>query len=96
MKRMIKDKNEVVTYYWYDAGIIRNTPDQKIIENAFKNHDFETFMKMRTKYPATNEFTFFPDVATVYDLKKDEYLGELDITTPENFKKIDEVHFEWG
>lgn len=107
MKRYIRSNTApevTVLYYWYDRGEIRNTPDEEIIFNAIRNHDFETFMKMRKKYPpdtsskkfngTPDTFTYFPDTAAVYE--GDDLVGYIDITKRENFNKIDDTDFEWG
>ena len=89
---------QVVIYYWYDRGEIRGTEDEKIIEKAIESGDYETFMKMREKYPpdADGMFTYFPDEACVYDLIKEDFVDWIDITDPDNFKLIDENDYEWG
>lgn len=90
--------NQVVIYCWYDRGEIRGTKDEKIIEKAIESHDFETFMKMREKYPpdADGMFTYFPDKAGVYDLIKEDFVDWIDITDSKNFKLIEENDYEWG
>ena len=95
---MQKTEYQVVTYYWYDRGEIRGTEDEKIIENAIESHDFETFVKMREKYPPDTDegFEYFPDEAAVYDIMKEDFIDWIDITNPENFNLIDENEYEWG
>ena len=95
-----------IIYYWYDRGEIRDTSDEKIIMDAIRNHDFDTFLKMREKYPPdpvsknfgedepSHTFVYFPDTASVYE--NDEYIGEIDILNRSNFNRIDDTDFEWG
>ena len=84
-----------IIYYWWDHLILRNTGEADIVEKAIKEHDFDTFMRIKKEYDR-NEcgWCFFPDFAIVYD--GSNRTGEIDITIPENFSKITYSEYECG
>lgn len=96
MKKQIHHTS--ILYYWYDNGVLRKNGDAEKVEQAIRSHDFETFMKFRDKYPndPKNDIIFFSDKAVVYDNDTEEIIKYIDITTPENFNKIDDTDYEWG
>ena len=96
MKKLVHRTD--VIYYWYDRGELRKNGDAEIAMNAILNHDFDTFMKLREKYPPDpdGEFIYFPDHASVYDSETEEIIDQIDVTIPENFNKIDDTDYEWG
>ena len=89
-------KEQQIIYYWYDHLILRKTGEDKIVEKAIKEHDFDTFVEFRMKYPNEPDCVFFPDTAYVYDLELNDFVGVVDITTPENFACIDDQDYECG
>lgn len=80
----------MVFYVWYDHGLLRNTGEADTVEKAIKAHDFETFCKIRDKYPDGKDYCFFPTYAW------DDDNNEVDITTPEGFATITHSEYECG
>ena len=85
-----------VIYYWYDHLLLRETGEAEIVTKAIEQHDFYTFKKIFDKYPATKNCVYFPTTAMVFDDDKDDFVDEIDITTPDGFAKIDASEYECG
>ena len=50
MKNILNPDCSVI-YYWYDHLVLRDNGDAKIITEAISKGDFETFCKIKNKYP---------------------------------------------
>lgn len=80
----------MVYYFWYDHMVLRNTGEAEIVKEAIKAHDFDTFCKIKEKYPDTEDICYFPPYAF------DDNGEKVDITTPEGFCKIEGSEYECG
>lgn len=86
-----------IIYYWYDHLILRETGEADVVQRAIEQHDYETFCEICQKYMRTkNGEIFFPRTAMIWDDKKQDFVGEIDITTPEGFNQIDSSDYECG
>ena len=79
----------MVFYKWYDHGLLRETGEADIVTQAIEEHDFETFRKIRDKYPETEDYCFFPKYA--WDGSR-----KVNITKPEWFARITHSEYECG
>ena len=96
MKMNTKKRFNII-YYWYDHLILRDTGEAALVQAAIEQHDYEAFCKFCQKYPKTRSGNiFFPKTALIWDNKKHDFVGEVDITTPEGFSKIDSSDYECG
>ena len=85
-----------VIYFWYDHLLLRETGEAEIVTKAIEQHDFDTFKKIFGKYPPVKDFIYFPTTAMVWDDDADDFVDEIDITTPEGFAQIDGSEYECG
>ncbi len=85
-----------VIYFWYDHLLLRETGEAEIVTKAIEQHDFDTFKKIFGKYPPTKDFIYFPTTAMVWEDEADDFVDEVDITTPEGFAQIDGSEYECG
>ena len=85
-----------VTYYWYDHLLLRENGDAEKVQEAIKNHDFETFMNFYQEYQEGKEddICFFPEYAHIF--LDDEYVGEYYILSKYGFNQITDSEFECG
>lgn len=94
-------KRCVVVYYWYDHLLLRKNGDADIVQKAIREHDFETYMSMRKKYPPyidDDGYTtaYFPDTAILLDRETGDFIEFVDVTVPEGFDRIESSGFECG
>ena len=80
----------MVWYFWYDHMVLRNTGEAEIVEEAIKTHDFDTFCKIKERYPDTDDVCFFPAYAM------DDNGEKVDITTRDGFNLINRSEYECG
>jgi len=98
----ILNPNCSVIYYWYDHLVLRDNGDAKIITEAIDKGDFETFCKIKNKYPtkkdSTNQYDiiYFPDHAVIFNNNDDEIIGDINITTELGFSFITDSDYECG
>lgn len=84
-----------VIYFWYDHFVLRNTGEAEKVTQAVADKDFDTFKRIRDKYePNEQGWCYFPDVAHIW--ANGEYVGTVDITTPDGFSKITSEEYECG
>ena len=96
MKRYIHPSEEVVIYYWFDGGVLRETGEASVAEKAIISHDYDTFMQFRKTYGDSRYTPFFPSSASVFDKSTGDYMYSIDIDDVENFNRIDDTDYEWG
>ena len=90
------EKDTSVIYFWYDHLVLRETGEAEIVQKAIEQHDFDTFKKIFDKYPATKDCIYFPTTAMVWSDSADDFVDEIDITTPDGFALIDGSDYECG
>ena len=102
MKNILNPECSVI-YYWYDHLVLRDNGDAKIITEAIIKGDFETFCRIKNKYPTKKyyhkefgecDLVYFPNYASIF--YNDEIIGKIDITTELGFSFITESEFECG
>lgn len=83
-----------VYYFWYDHGIVCDTGEADIVTEAIKHKDFDTFIKIKNKYPETEDVCFFPDFA--FQHCASGRTRKINITTRKGFEKITDSEHECG
>lgn len=86
------DNKITIIYYWYDHLVLRKTGEAKLVEKAFQEKDYETFMNFVNKYGSE----YFPQEATIFSTETDEILGYLDMSKEEAFRMVNCSEFECG
>ena len=84
-----------INYYWYHHGLAwcdddsKEYEDYNAINKALECKQYDKFIELKKEYPDC-----LPDMASLYD--NGEYIGDIDITIPENFMYITYSENECG